>query len=132
MSPSRSGPSQRQLRVGELIRHELAMIFARGDISDPDVDWPAVTVTEVSMSPDLRHATCYVRSFRSGVNAAMIEALKRHSRFLRGLLAPHLKLKFMPDLRFETDSSADYAQKIDALLKDPSVARDLGAAGEDD
>lgn len=131
MAPSRSGPSQRQLRVGELIRHELAMILARGDISDPEVDWPAVTVTEVSMSPDLRHATCYVRSFRSGADAAMLEALRRHSRFLRGLLTPKLKLKFMPDLRFETDRSADYAQKIDALLRDPSVARDLGTDRDD-
>lgn len=108
------------------------MIFARGDISDPQVDWPAVTVTEVSMSPDLRHATCYVRSFRAGADAAMLEALRRHSRFLRGLLTPKLKLKFMPDLRFEADRSADYAEKIDALLKDPSVARDLGRADKDD
>ena len=131
MSPSRSAPSQRQLRVGELIRHELASILTRGDLADPSVDWPAVTVTEVSMSPDLKHATCYVRSFRAGADKGMLEALKRHGRALRGLLSPRLGLKFMPDLRFQIDTSGDYAQRIDALLRDPSVARDLGPVDED-
>jgi len=132
MSPSRTGPSQRQLRVGELVRHELASILTRGDISDPAVDWPTITVTEVRMSPDLRHAVCYVRSFRRGADEAMLAALRRNGRFLRGALAPRLKLKFMPDLRFEIDTASDYAQHIDALLRDPAVARDLGPADKDD
>lgn len=125
MSPSRSAPSQRQLRVGELIRHELASILARGDLSDPAVDWPAITVTEVRMSPDLRHANCYVRSFRQGADATLVKSLERNRRQLRGLLAPRLDLRFMPDLRFEIDTAGDYASRIDALLRDPAVARDL-------
>ncbi len=132
MSPSRSAPSQRMLRVGELIRHELAAIFARGDVSDPEIEWPAITVTEVRMSPDLRHATCYVRSFRKGAEGSLVRGLDRHKRHLRGLMAPHLGLKFMPDLRFEIDTASDYAERIDALLRDPAVARDLKPSNESD
>jgi ribosome-binding factor A len=131
MSPSRSAPSQRQLRVGELIRHELASIFSRGDVADPEIEWPAITVTEVEMSPDLRFATCYVRSFRTHVEDELAKKLDRHRKYLRGLLSPRLGLKFMPDLRFRMDTAADYAERIDKLLKEPAVARDLGPGGEE-
>ena len=130
----RSAPSQRQLRVGELIRHELAEIFARGDLVDPVVERAGVTVTQVEMSPDLRLAVTYVRPFRVEASAggeALVEALERNRRFIRGRLSPRLGLKFMPDLSFRLDTAVDYAEHIDRLLRDPQVARDL-ARSEDD
>ena len=131
MGKSRSAPSQRQLRVGELIRHELAEIFTRGDVSDPVVESAGVTVTQVEMSPDLRLAVTYVRPFRGGGGEALVAALERHRKFIRGRLSPRLGLKFAPDLRFRLDTTVDYAEHIDRLLRDPQVARDL-ARGEDD
>jgi ribosome-binding factor A len=134
MARSRSAPSQRQLRVGELIRHELAAIFSRGDVVDPVVEGAGVTVTEVEMSPDLRLATVYVRPFGGGAGdggETLVWALERHRRFIRGRLSPRLGLKFMPNLRFRRDTAADYAERIDRLLSDPQVARDL-ARREDD
>lgn len=131
MSRSRSGPSQRQLRVGELIRHELAAIFSRGEVADPAVEGSGVTVTEVEMSPDLRLATVYVRPFQAESGERLIEALGRHRRYIRGLLSPRLELKFMPDLRFRIDTAADYAERIDRLLRDPAVARDLAKREEE-
>ncbi|HUF44977.1 MAG TPA: 30S ribosome-binding factor RbfA [Aestuariivirgaceae bacterium] len=132
MGQARSVPSQRQLRVGELVRHELAAIFSRGEVVDPAVERAGVTVTQVEMSPDLRLATAYVRPFGGGVGGeALVKALERHRRFIRGRLSPRLGLKFMPNLRFRLDTAADYAEYIDRLLKDPQVARDL-AGGEDD
>jgi len=130
----RSAPSQRQLRVGELIRHELAEIFARSDLVDPVVERAGVTVTQVEMSPDLRLAVTFVRPFRVDAAAggqALVEALERHRRFIRGRLSPRLGLKFMPNLSFRLDTAIDYAEHIDRLLSDPQVARDL-ARGEDD
>ena len=130
----RSAPSQRQLRVGELIRHELAEIFTRGDLVDPVVERAGVTVTQVEMSPDLRLAVSFVRPFRIDAGAggqALVEALERNRRFIRGRLSPRLGLKFMPNLSFRLDTAIDYAEHIDRLLRDPQVARDL-ARGEDE
>ncbi|MDX1717686.1 MAG: 30S ribosome-binding factor RbfA [Anderseniella sp.] len=120
------GPSQRQLRVGELIRHELSALFMRGDVMDPVIEKQGVTVLEVATSPDLKIATAYVRPFQPDGDAdALVEALRRHARFIRGELAPRLELKYMPQFKFRVDTSTDYASSIDRLLSDPKVARDL-------
>ena len=132
MGKARTAPSQRQLRVGELIRHELAEIFTRGDVLDPVVESAGVTVTQVEMSPDLRLATAFVRPFAGGGDgAALVAALEKHRRFIRGRISPRLGLKFAPDVRFRLDTTFDYAEHIDRLLRDPQVARDL-ERGEDD
>ncbi len=120
------GPSQRQLRVGELIRHELSALFMRGDVMDPVIEKQGVTVLEVTTSPDLKIATSYVRPFQPGGNPdQLIEALNRNRRFIRGELAPKLDLKFMPEFRFRIDTASDYASSIERLMADPKVARDL-------
>lgn len=120
-----SGPSQRQLRAGELIRHALADIFLRGETGDPELEKFAVSVLEVQMSPDLRLATAYVRPLMQDQDAALLKALDRNRKYIRGLVAPKVAMKFMPDIRFRVDTAMDYAGKIDELLKSPAVARDL-------
>jgi ribosome-binding factor A len=120
-----SGPSQRQLRAGELIRHALADIFLRGETGDPELEKVAVSVLEVRMSPDLRLATAYVRPLLGGRDAALLKALERNRKYIRGLVAPKVEMKFMPEIRFRVDTALDYAGKIDELLKSPAVARDL-------
>lgn len=120
-----SAPSQRQLRAGELIRHALAEIFLRGDANDPELERLGVSVSEVSMSPDLRIATAYVRLLQQGHEEALLAALERNKRYIRGLVAPKVDMKFMPEIRYRIDTALDYAEKIDRLLKDPAVARDL-------
>ena len=132
MGKARSAPSQRQLRVGELIRHELAEIFTRGDVFDPVVESVGVTVTQVEMSPDLRLATAFVRPFRGDDGEALVTALGNHRKFIRGRVTPRLGLKFAPDLRFRLDTSVDYAEHIEKLLRDPQVARDLARGGDED
>jgi ribosome-binding factor A len=120
------GPSQRQLRVGEMVRHALAEILTRVDIADPELEGRYVTVTEVKLSPDLRHATVFARPF--GVDEdgpGLIKALNRHQRYLRGELGRRVELKFTPDVAFRLDESFDEAERIDALLRSPTVARDL-------
>jgi ribosome-binding factor A len=125
MATSSKAPSQRQLRAGELIRHALADILLRGEVGDPELDRFKVGVHEVSMSPDLRIATVFVRPLLDGHNDLSVKLLAKHARYIRGLLAPRVDMKFMPELRFRIDTAADYADKIDRLLKDPAVARDL-------
>jgi ribosome-binding factor A len=120
-------PSQRQLRAGELIRHALAEVFLRGETNEPDIERIGVSVFEVTMSPDLRLATAYVRPYAVGQGEALLKALERNRRYVRGLITPRLDMKFMPDLRFRLDTAADHAEKIDKLLHDPTVARDLKA-----
>jgi ribosome-binding factor A len=123
---SSSAPSQRQLRVGELIRHELAGLFSRGETGDPAIERMGVTVLEVAVSPDLRIATAYVRPFATASGEELLAALDRNRRYIRGLISPRLRMKFMPELRFRLDTALDYAAHIDELLKDPQVRRDLG------
>ena len=125
-------PSQRQLRVGELIRHELAQIFGRGDTHDAVIDRAGVTVLEVQASPDLKIATVYVRPLLDGDADGLMQALQKNRRRIRGLLSPRLTLKFMPDLRFKLDTALDYAGHIDDILRDPKVARDLAKAPDGD
>jgi ribosome-binding factor A len=120
-----TGPSQRQLRAGELVRHALANILREEDIQDPALVGVSVTVTEVRMSPDLRHATCFVEPL-GGANAAdVVAGLNRASRFLRGRLGKVIDLKFTPDLRFLHDESFDAAAHMNQLFSIPAVARDL-------
>lgn len=119
------GPSQRQLRVAEEIRHVLAALFARGEFRDPKLADANLTVTEVRTSPDLRHATVFVmRLGRSDVDA-LLPALARATPFLRREVARGVRLKFAPDLHFQPDHALDNAMRIDALMQRPDVARDL-------
>ena len=123
-SPS-GAPSQRQLRAGELIRHAIADIFLRGEANDPELDRLKPSVLEVRMSPDLRLATAFVRPLVDGEGEALLAALKRNQRYMRGLVTPRVDMKFMPEIRFRLDTALDYAGRIDAILKRPEVARDL-------
>ena len=127
---SGNAPSQRQLRVGELIRHALAEVFSRGETNDPDLERLGVTVLLVQTSPDLKLATAYVRPFMDHDNKALLTALDRNRRHIRGLITPRLKLKFMPDLRFRIDTALDYAGHIEDILNSPAVRRDTD--GNDD
>jgi ribosome-binding factor A len=121
----RAGPSQRQLRVAEEIRHVLAGLFERRDFRDPELADAPLTVTEVRTSPDLKHAAVFIaRLGRTDVDA-LLPALKRAAPYLRGQVAHALRLKFAPDLTFQPDHALDYARKIDRLLHAPEVARDL-------
>lgn len=126
------GPSQRQLRVGEMLRHSLAQILLRGEIRDPDLEGVSVTVTQVKPSGDMRHATAFVEPL-GGKNAKVIvAALNRHKAFLRGEMGRTIELKFTPELRFVEDESFAEAQRIEALLRSERVQRDLGAPDDDD
>lgn len=126
------GPSQRQLRAGEVIRHALAEILQRGEITDPVLDTHVVTIPEVRMSPDLKWATVFVMPLGGQDIDPVLEALRRNRKPLRGELARRVKLKFMPDLRFEPDRSFEEADRMNALLRSPAVARDLEQEGRRD
>ena len=127
MRKQAAGPSQRQLRVAEEIRHVLAGVFARQELRDPELADVQITVTEVRIGPDLKHAIAFVaRLGRSDVDV-LLPALKRATPFLRGQVAHSLRLKFAPDLTFQPDTSLEYATNIDRLLHKPEVARDLGS-----
>ena len=119
------GPSQRQLRVGELLRHALSDILLARDIRDPDLEGVSVTVTQVKPSPDMRHATVFVEPL-GGKNAdVVVTALNRHRGFLRGELGRSIEIKFTPELRFLEDTSFAEAQRIERILHSEKVARDL-------
>jgi ribosome-binding factor A len=126
-----AGPSQRQLRVGELIRHALAEMFSRGDIHDPTIETHMITVPEVAMTADLRLATIYVMPLGGRDAKPVIEALERNKKFLRGEIARRVNLKFAPDIRFRFDERFDEAERIEKILRTPAVARDL-QGGEDE
>ena len=113
------------LRAGELIRHALADIFMRGETGDPELEKHQLSVVEVQMSPDLKIATAFVRPLIQGQEKQVLHACTRNQRYIRGLLAPRVDMKFMPELRFRLDTALDYASKIEDLLKSPVVARDL-------
>jgi ribosome-binding factor A len=119
------GPSQRQLRAGEILRHALAEIFRTVEFDDPSLKGEIVTVAEVRMSPDLRHATVFASALSGKNTDDLARALNRHQRFLRGELARRIELKYMPELVFRGDHVADVAAHIDDLLRSPEVARDL-------
>jgi ribosome-binding factor A len=127
-----AGPSQRALRVGELVRHALAEMLTRGDVHDPVIETHMITVPEVRMSPDLRLATVYVMPLGGRDEKDVLAALERNKKFLRTEIAHRVNLKFAPDIRFRADDRFDEAARIDKLLHSPAVARDLGKDNEND
>ncbi len=127
-----TGPSQRQQRVAELVRHALAEVLQRGDIQDDVLTGHVVTIPEVRMSPDLRLATAYVMPLGGRDEAAVLEALDRNRKPLRQEVAHRVNLKFAPDLRFRRDDSFDEAAKIDALLRSEKVRNDTEKLPEND
>ena len=122
---SAPGGSQRQLRVGETVRHAVADILSQGNVHDPVLEGHLVTIPEVRMSPDLRLATVYVMPLGGKDIEAVIEALDRNNRYLRGEIAHRVNLKFAPDIRFRADERFDEAERIEKLLRTPAVQRDL-------
>jgi ribosome-binding factor A len=126
------GPSQRQLRVGEMLRHALADILRRNDIQDPELDGVSVTITQVKPSPDMRYATVYCEPLGGRNGKQIVTALNRHKGFLRGEMGKLISTKFTPDLRFVEDESFAEAEKIETILKSERVSRDLAPPGEED
>ena len=133
MSNKRSarGPSQRQLRVGEELRHALAEVLRRGDFRDPELQNLNVTVTEVRISPDLRNATAFITPLGGGQVEETVAAMRRAAAFFRAQIARAIKLRYVPTLSFEADTSFEYADHINRLLHDPEVARDLETSDDD-
>ena len=130
-----SGPataSQRQLRVGELIRHAVAEMLSRGEVHDPVIETHLITVPEVRMTADLKLATIYVMPLGGKDVNEVIEALNNNKRFLRGEIARRVNLKFAPEIRFRADERFDEAERIEKLLRTPEVQRDLGPPKDDD
>src|SRR3569623_2594433 len=120
------GKSVRLLRVGEQVRHALSDVLARGDVHDEVLASHTVSVTEVRMSPDLRHATVFVQPLLGADEGEVMKALKRNVRYLKGEVARRVNTKFAAELKFLTDESFDEGSHIDRLLRDPKVAQDLG------
>jgi ribosome-binding factor A len=127
-----AGPSQRQQRVAELVRHALAEVLSRGDIQDPVLTSHVVTVPEVRMSPDLKLATAYIMPLGGQDERPVIDALDRNKKVLRHEVARRVNLKFAPDLRFRRDETFDEASRIDALLRTEKVRRDIESAKDGD
>ncbi|KQX38614.1 ribosome-binding factor A [Devosia sp. Root436] len=124
------GPSQRMLRVGELVRHALAAMFARGEIEDDALRGSVITVPEVRMTPDLKIANAYVMPL-GGLHAEeIVAALNRHRKFVRGRVAPQINMKYAPEIRFYVDDTFEEAGRIDALLRSDKVRQDLDDDGE--
>jgi ribosome-binding factor A len=126
------GGSQRQLRVGELVRHAMAELLARGDVHDPVIETHLITVPEVRMTADLRLATIYIMPLAGRDADKVLAALERNKKFLRGEIAQRINLKFAPDIRFRVDDRFAEAERIDKLLRSPAVKRDLDDEGDDD
>ncbi|WP_019905268.1 30S ribosome-binding factor RbfA [Methylobacterium sp. 77] len=129
--PNSSGPTQRQQRVAELIRHAIAEVLQRGDIQDPVLNSHVITVPEVRMSPDLKIATAYIMPLGGLDEKPVIAALERNKKALRQEVARRVNLKFAPDLRFLRDETFDEADRIDALLRTDKVRRDLESQPQD-
>lgn len=128
-----SAPSQRMLRVGEMVRAALMKILQRDEIRDPDVDGVVITVSEVRMSPDLKIANAYVKILGESEQEKAIAGLNRSAKFVRKRLGPELRhMKYMPEIRFREDTSFDNFNKIEELLNKPEVQRDLSETPEDE
>lgn len=125
------GPSQRQLRVAENLRHELSQIFTRIDIRDDDLKGAIITVSEVRTSPDMRNATVFVMPLGGQRAAEIVEALERHKKFLRGELSHRVHLKYMPELHFKLDESFDNSGRISDVLNSEKVSQDLHKSEEE-
>ncbi|WP_415182159.1 30S ribosome-binding factor RbfA [Phaeovulum sp.] len=130
--PMGKGPSQRQLRVGELIRRTLSDVLLRGDVHDPDLNRISVTVGEVSTSPDLKIATAYVSPLGGQGGEEMLKSLRRNSAELRHLVAKGLTLKYAPELRFQMDETFDRLDETRRMFSDARVQRDIAAPDDDD
>ncbi len=128
---SAAGGSQRQLRVGETVRHAVADILVNGSVHDADLEGHIITVPEVRMSPDLKLATIYVMPLGGRDTGIVIAALERNKKFLRGEVARRVNLKFAPDIRFRVDDRFDEAERIEKLLRTPAVQRDLASDAQD-
>ena len=128
---SAAGGSQRQLRVGETVRHAVADILVNGSVHDSDLEGHIITVPQVRMSPDLKLATIYVMPLGGRDTEIVIAALERHKKFLRGEVARRVNLKFAPDLRFRVDDRFDEAERIEKLLRTPAVQKDLASDSQD-
>jgi ribosome-binding factor A len=124
--------SQRQLRVGELVRHAMADMLARGDVHDPVIEGHLITVPEVRMTADLRLATVYIMPLAGRDAEEVLAAFDRHKKYLRGEIAQRVNLKFAPDIRFRVDERFAEAERIDKLLRSPAVKRDLDDEGDDE
>lgn len=134
MSRHSSTPEQqpvRVLKVGERVRHILSELLARGEAHDDVLTAHSVSVTEVRMTPDLRNAKAFVKPLLGEDEAAVLKALRSNTAFFQKEVAQRLGLKFAPRLNFQPDESFDEAERIERLLDDPRVARDLGELGED-
>ncbi|MCP4318405.1 MAG: 30S ribosome-binding factor RbfA [Hyphomicrobiales bacterium] len=130
---SSSGPSQRQLRVGEQVRAAITTVLQRGEVRDPLIEKTVISISEVRMSPDLKIATAYITPLGQADHGSVVEALNRNARYIRKRVTPALRqMKYMPDLRFRDDTSFDNYQKIDDLLRSPQVMRDLENNGDGD
>ena len=125
------GGSQRQLRVGELVRHALADMLTRGEVHDPVIESHMITIPEVRVTADLRLATIYVMPLGGRDAAEVLDALERNKRYLRGEIAHRVNLKFAPDIRFRVDERFDEAERIEKLLRTPAVQRDLAPDSDD-
>jgi ribosome-binding factor A len=121
-----AGPTQRMLRVGEMIRHELAAVLSRGEIHDDVLTATVVTIPEVRMSTDLKLATVYVMPLGGRNIEPVVAALNTHKKYIRSIIAKAINLKFAPDVRFKHDETFDEALKIDRLLDSPKVRQDTG------
>ena len=128
MKKPSAGPTQRQLRVGEEVRHVLAGVFARHEFRDPVLAAAEITVTEVRIGPDLKRATAFIARLGRSDVADLLPALKRATPYLRGQMAKAMKLRMVPDLSFQPDTALDYAMEINRLMHEPMVARDLAKA----
>lgn len=132
MPHSSKGPSQRMLRVAEQVRHALSEVLQRGEIIDPVIENAVISVSEVRMSPDLKIATVFVSPMGAADDEAVVGALNKHAKFVRGRVSSALRqMKYMPEFRFRVDTSFDNFAKIDELLHSPVVARDLGKKDEE-
>lgn len=123
------GPGTRQLRVGELLRHALVEVLRRDEVQDPAVSGISITVTEVTLSPDLRNATVFVEPLGGGDGQAVLEGLNRSAKFLAGRIARSVNLKYAPRLSFKRDQTFNHAQHIDGILRSDAVRRDLEDEG---
>lgn len=123
---------QRQLRVGEEIRHALSSIFMRGELHEPELRDASITVSEVRISPDLKNATAYVMPLGGSNREQVLEALQEQASALRSMVGHKLHLKFTPRISFRLDNSFDEAHRINALLQQPDVVRDIKAADDDE
>lgn len=122
---SSQGISQRQLRVGELVRHAIAEMLTRGDVHDPVIEGHIITIPEVRVTADLRLATIYVMPMGGRDADQVVAAFERHKKYLRAEIAHRINLKFAPDIRFRVDDRFAEAERIDKLLRSPEVQRDL-------